>query len=155
MKIKKIAALILPAAIMALIFYFSSQNADTSSKTSGGIAEFIARVFCDTDKLYSGERVWVINTLQVIIRKGAHFTIYMILGFFMANLMGSFGIRYWFSPIICFIYAVSDEIHQYFVPGRSCEIRDMFIDLSGSILGTLAFVLTLRIVRRIKNGWSL
>jgi len=33
-------------------------------------------------------------------------------------------------------YAVSDELHQWFVEGRSCELRDVGIDTMGVILGT-------------------
>lgn len=34
------------------------------------------------------------------------------------------------------LYAVSDELHQWFVEGRSCELRDVGIDTTGVILGT-------------------
>jgi VanZ family protein len=38
-------------------------------------------------------------------------------------------------------YAVFDEIHQYFIPGRACEIGDILVDAAGagvaSILGWL------------------
>ena len=32
------------------------------------------------------------------------------------------------SILIGALYAVSDEIHQLFIVGRSCEIRDVIID---------------------------
>ena len=35
------------------------------------------------------------------------------------------------------LYAISDEIHQYFVPGRSAEIRDVLIDVLGANIGIL------------------
>ncbi|MCK9594821.1 MAG: VanZ family protein [Candidatus Omnitrophica bacterium] len=35
------------------------------------------------------------------------------------------------------LYAVSDELHQLFVPGRECSVFDLFIDLTGSFLGSL------------------
>lgn len=35
------------------------------------------------------------------------------------------------------IYAISDEVHQLFVEGRSCELRDMLIDSAGVIAGVL------------------
>ncbi len=37
--------------------------------------------------------------------------------------------------IIGFLYAVSDEIHQYFVPGRAMQTRDVLIDTAGVLLG--------------------
>lgn len=37
--------------------------------------------------------------------------------------------------LIGFLYAVSDEIHQYFVPGRAMQARDVLIDTVGVLLG--------------------
>ena len=39
------------------------------------------------------------------------------------------------------IYAVTDEFHQYFVPGRSCEVRDMLLDSLGVATGVVIFSL--------------
>ena len=44
---------------------------------------------------------------------------------------------YFISFIICFLYASSDEFHQLFVPGRSGQVTDIFIDLIGVVLGLL------------------
>ena len=155
MKFKKIASLLAAAALIVLIFVFASQNADSSSKTSGFLAEFIAKVFCGVDTLYRGEKEWVINTLQEVIRNIAHFVEYAALGFMLANCMRLYKKRYFIAPIICLIYAVSDEFHQYFVPGRSCEFSDMMIDLAGAITGTLIFILLTKLIRRLKHGWSI
>lgn len=44
--------------------------------------------------------------------------------------------RVWLIPLLIgFLYAVSDEIHQYFVPGRAMQARDVLIDTSGVLLG--------------------
>ena len=34
-------------------------------------------------------------------------------------------------------YALFDELHQLFVPGRDCEILDWCADFIGSLLGVL------------------
>ena len=39
------------------------------------------------------------------------------------------------------LYAVTDEIHQYFVPGRSCEFRDICIDSAGVLCGIFCLCL--------------
>lgn len=39
--------------------------------------------------------------------------------------------------ILSYLYALSDEIHQTFVPGRSGLFRDTLIDLIGIYLGVL------------------
>jgi VanZ family protein len=35
-------------------------------------------------------------------------------------------------------YAVTDEVHQMFVPGRSAEMYDLLADAAGAITGTAA-----------------
>ena len=42
------------------------------------------------------------------------------------------------------LYAVTDEIHQSFVPGRSCELRDMGIDSCGVLAGVLVVSFLMR-----------
>ena len=73
------------------------------------------------------------------LRKIAHILEYLILTFFLYRaLKGSFNLnalRLFVYPFaLSFIYAMSDEIHQYFVPGRSCSFKDVLIDTVG-ILG--------------------
>ena len=38
-----------------------------------------------------------------------------------------------YPATLSFLYAVSDEFHQSFVPGRSASIRDVLIDTIGII----------------------
>jgi VanZ family protein len=40
---------------------------------------------------------------------------------------------------IAYLYAVSDEIHQYFIPGRTGRLRDTLIDLIGILIGVFIF----------------
>ena len=49
----------------------------------------------------------------------------------------------WFvySLVFCFIAACIDELHQFFVPGRSMQLTDIFIDFIGSISATLIIIL--------------
>ena len=51
------------------------------------------------------------------------------------------------SIIATFIYALSDEIHQFFVPGRTCAFRDVLIDTIGGVTS----ILVLYIFSKIKN----
>lgn len=43
------------------------------------------------------------------------------------------------AEIFCALYACSDELHQYFVPGRSCKFFDVCVDSSGAFFGALLF----------------
>lgn len=42
---------------------------------------------------------------------------------------------------ITVIFAISDEIHQYFVPNRFFDVYDIIVDTIGVILGFLLFVI--------------
>ena len=44
------------------------------------------------------------------------------------------------SLAICILYATSDEIHQNFVKGRSCEFTDVLIDSGGVAFGIIIAV---------------
>lgn len=39
--------------------------------------------------------------------------------------------------IVVFVYGAIDEIHQLFIPGRSCDILDLTADTIGAIAGLL------------------
>lgn len=54
--------------------------------------------------------------------------------------------RRWPALVFCALYAVSDELHQAFVPLRACEMKDWLIDLLGSGSGIL--LLELLIARK-------
>ena len=43
------------------------------------------------------------------------------------------GLPYLFTIAAGSTYAVLDEFHQYFVPGRSCSINDFFADFIGLV----------------------
>jgi len=45
--------------------------------------------------------------------------------------------------VIGFLFALSDEIHQYFVPGRTADIFDLLVDFAGILL-SLFFINTVR-----------
>lgn len=51
------------------------------------------------------------------------------------------GMQIVLAALYCIVYGATDEIHQYFVPGRSCDIFDWIADTTGTLLGA-AFILT-------------
>ena len=75
----------------------------------------------------------------------AHFLEYCILGVLFirallnSNLRLSLPILVGLSIIILALYAISDEWHQYFVPGRMTDFGDFLIDLMGSVFGVTLF----------------
>jgi VanZ family protein len=49
--------------------------------------------------------------------------------------------------IIGFLFALSDEIHQYFVPGRTMDMFDLLADMIGILL-SLSLLVTVRKILR-------
>ena len=105
----------------------SSFNSTESSNQSGFIVNIISSIF----------HINNIELLSLIIRKLAHFTEYFILGLLVYNMIYSYNKKAYISIVICILYAISDEIHQIFVEGRSAEVLDVIIDTAGSSLGIL------------------
>jgi len=74
-----------------------------------------------------------------------HFGIYFLLAFFFARaLLNSYPASsvtkiLVFTVVFAFIYGISDELHQSFVPGRSVAGLDVFIDSIGGASGALLF----------------
>ncbi|MBU1088786.1 VanZ family protein [Patescibacteria group bacterium] len=40
-----------------------------------------------------------------------------------------------YSILASYLYAITDELHQHFIPGRDGKITDTFIDLLGILIG--------------------
>ena len=47
--------------------------------------------------------------------------------------------------VLVMSYAISDEVHQLFIVGRSCEVRDVLIDTSGGSIGAFIYYFYLKI----------
>ncbi len=138
----KIIKWILVLACMISIFMFSSDTADESDAKSNHIIVSIAE-FLAGKNLTPAEREEKIEKYVVLVRKGAHFSIYLLLGLFTIGLVKEYRAIDWkwmFAVFVfCFLYACSDEVHQLFVPGRSGNIIDVGIDSIGSYFGILFY----------------
>ncbi len=102
---------------MILIFLFSHQNGVESSETSSRFFAFLLSIFP------------FLHGWEWMIRKLAHFFLYFVLGIlsFEAG-EESLSKPYSFSWLFCFLYACSDEFHQFFMMGRSGNFFDVFLD---------------------------
>ena len=92
------------------------------------------------------------EVLTVIVRKGAHFTEYLILSGLVTATYGAFTDKrnYSFILLMCILVALSDEFLQSFIMGRSSEVKDVLIDFSGALTFFLANYITthIKIVKR-------
>ncbi|HWO76912.1 MAG TPA: VanZ family protein [Bacillus sp. (in: firmicutes)] len=73
-------------------------------------------------------------SINFIVRKSAHFTVFGILAFLIWNCLKTYRFSYTFAWILTFIYAMSDEWHQSFIPGREASFRDVLIDSFGALI---------------------
>ena len=143
---KKTIFAVLLVLWMGFIFSMSSENAEKSSNTSGQTIRVVLSAVPGFEEQPEEVMVNIIEKLQFIVRKSAHFIGYMILGILASGLILQYeniNKKYPLAFLICVIYAISDEIHQLFVPGRSGQVRDVLIDSAGSLLGiilVMAFV---------------
>lgn len=142
---------------MAFIFVQSAMPDYASAEESSYIVDFVKGIINSVSSSSVNPEL-----LTTIVRKLAHFTEYLVFGVSLVlsikslaeiisvrknkesgsssiNKTKSKAINRWSLLAWAFgtIYAISDEFHQYFVPGRSCEFRDMCIDSAGVAVGCI------------------
>ena len=106
--------------------------------------------------LSAEEQEKIAEKIDYPIRKTAHTMEYAVLGGLLVLMYGSYGIigkkGMAYGILTGVAYAMTDEIHQLFVPGRSCQVTDVLIDsagvLFGSVIGVLIFISTVKQRRR-------
>lgn len=137
---KKLLWWIPALAWMGLIFYLSSQSGVRSGNLSQGVLYRILSLIKSLLPSFA-EKALNIDSLHHILRKNAHFIAYFILGLLTCiPFVRNYEKFRWHHPYaICVLYALSDEIHQLFVPGRAGQAKDVFIDSCGALFGVLLF----------------
>ncbi|AAK81014.1 VanZ family protein [Clostridium acetobutylicum] len=141
---KKIFLILLCILCFSFIFYNSSQNAnvsnDRSYRITNDLRNFYRKLKGENQRSYTklptNPRDEKIN---IFIRKNAHAFEYFLLAcvvtiiIFSLGLKGRYAVVYiWF---ICLFYAVLDEFHQLYVPGRTSLVSDVLVDFLGANIG--------------------
>jgi VanZ family protein len=144
-------------ACMAGIFIFSSQEAPESSAVSGSFIEMIAPAICPGfSEMSAAERDAFVENMQGAVRTAAHGTVYLILGVLTAVSLFTYGFpplkAFLLALLICVGYAVSDEIHQYFVPGSSMQLIDVAVDAAGSLIGSGVLSVSAHLIKVRRRG---
>ena len=139
---------------MLIIFSLSAQPATESNGLSksvtkiivdliGKIIPFDIEISTTTD---------LVSQFNHIVRKFAHFSAYLVLGSLVMNAFHKCGINgyklFAFSIMFCVLYAASDEIHQLFVPGRGCQLKDVIFDSLGAVTGIVIYEVFSKLVSR-------
>ena len=143
----RVVFVLLLALWMLVIFVMSAQPAEQSSQLSGGIVSSIIAAICrNFDTLSSQQQTEITSVVTLVVRKTAHFSEYFILGVLVSLTASTSGkinykLKFLLSTVFCVIYATSDEIHQFFVPGRACRFGDVCIDTAGSVVAIALIML--------------
>jgi VanZ family protein len=96
------------------------------------------------------------GTLAVnLIKKAGHVFIFGVLAalYLFAlkgrkSLLETQGVFFLLSLFLAFLYAVSDEYHQSFTPGRHAAVNDVLID----VCGALSVLVLLRVLKTREKG---
>ena len=163
-KIIRIVLCVILLADAVFIFWNSSREANESGRLSLGITETVAGIFVpEIDQMDDGEREAILEILNRKIRESAHLLQFVPMGFSLYGLLLSFEERVsgktWKKRGLLvlaaiaggLLYALSDEIHQYFVPGRAFQLFDIVMDMLGVILGCACALLILPIYRSVNK----
>ena len=100
-----------------------------------------------------GEEVPTFEGIDFIVKKGGHMIGYAMLA--VACYLAAYGANRnrtrsaVLSLCLAVVYAVSDEYHQSFIPGRSATVMDVGIDSVGAIIGVTLMDF---VVRRRSSG---
>lgn len=139
------------------IFMFSHQGGEQSSNTSQGTVRIVLENIIP-NHLTEYEKEEIIQKIEPFIRKLAHYAVYIIGGILIYSFMNTFSMTmkrsFLFSQIIGTGYAITDELHQYFIPGRSAQISDILLDAFGVLTGIIMMILLQALYNKIKNKKS-
>lgn len=140
--------------IMIVIFNFSARSAVESDASSLQIANVFMNFY---ESIYGGELSDnhiedILLQVNHVIRKMAHAIEYVVLSVCIAiHLLACRVSRkkmFSFSVFLSGIYAITDEFHQLFVPGRCGRISDILIDTTGALMGAVFFLLLLHFIQK-------
>ncbi len=138
---------------MSFIFIMSTDLGASGGGMGGRLLRFLLSVNeALFPKLDCDSRLMISEVANIIIRKLAHLTEYAVLGGLVFAFLSTYIIppdrKYYLSAAFSFLYAMSDELHQYFVPSRSCKFTDVMIDTAGAFLGAAVCEILYRLIMR-------
>lgn len=137
------------AALMVLIFGFSGQTGEESGGLSAILTEPLTELIVSGRSVSPQEREEIYLQVDFYVRKTAHFCEYALLGLLLTLLLRSFGKMSVILPLICgVLYAVTDELHQLYVPQRAGKMEDVLLDAFGVLCGAI----TVKILNRFRRN---
>lgn len=129
------------SSIIGLTRFFSQQDRFESNQQSSRIVHSITETLLKHDIPINRKDVFWTTSANLIVRKAAHFIVFMLTGLILCILLNLFSKRLWLTFSIAIavsiILAYLDEYRQKFSPGRSPNWSDVWIDTSGALTGII------------------
>lgn len=142
---------------MLLIFTFSHRPAIQSDQDSKVFVETFSEVQEDINNISISKGHRLNYSPIYIVRKAAHVILYAILTYLLYNVFYVNDFRlykpFFLAILFSVLYAISDEIHQTFIPGRKGLAADVIIDSYGVIIGGLLTLITYKCMPILKRRW--
>ena len=149
---KRIISRIVTVVWTMVIFGFSLQPGKISDDMSSGFGQWLLKTFLPGLLEYFEEMsVGQMEQLYFLLRKGAHFTEYCILGVLAGLAIVSVDrIRQEYKELAalgyCVLVAFVDETIQRFVPERAGRIADVCLDSFGAAVGVFLLFIIIRAI---------
>lgn len=142
--IKTAISLLAVIAVAVMVFCFSAQDGQHSSKLSGAISQWVLnRLIPGFAEMTAAQRAPYLERWGFYIRKAAHFSEFALLAATLLNylhyvlLNRRLGFMAMMAWALATLYACTDEFHQMFVASRGPSLRDVCIDSAGALAGAL------------------
>lgn len=129
---KRLFTIVATLLWMAFIFWNSLQSGTKSAAASGRFVTLVEQALAALGLFIRRD------LLSLLIRKGAHFFEYFILGLLSRNLFVGMPRRKWLAVLLfCLTTAFADELIQNLAPGRGPSLLDVGIDEAGAALSLI------------------
>lgn len=152
----RIILIIMCVIWMGYIFMMSAETAKESTNRSDKVIDkYLEITDPDYSSLSDDDKNIIIKNKQSNVRSLAHGAVYVVLGALATGVFLTYKANYIkciiMSTSLCIIYAVSDEIHQIFVPGRTAQLIDLVMDTAGSLLGIFIVIFSFILFTKITH----
>lgn len=134
---------------MAVIYLLSAQPAEASNGLSTDLTGKLLFIAEKLGLLHAGASndTNIMDGFNNFLRQFAHGFAYFILSLFVMNAFRIGGRKLTASVLpvffICAAYALSDELHQFFVPGRATQFVDFMTDCDGVLSALVLYAAVL------------
>jgi VanZ family protein len=129
-----------PLVVWMCVIFFASTSEFSGAQTSRIIRPLLIWLFPNI----SEERI---SLVHFIVRKVAHFSEYAVFALLAARAFATSSHQilrrgfFYFTLALIFLYSLSDEFHQSFVPSRVGTIYDSLIDTAGGLTALILYTI--------------